>query len=425
MARKTERQFDRDSLELLETSWASDGADESATTSTGEKLSLNGSPIVLAAVGLSLMALLFAVLRDSGVEPAAIDGGEIGNNDAEFSLAEPRVTTPPPSTLPDGELLLGEPTGLWLFYGGDDPLQRLDLDNGEFVTYGIRANPVFATGSSLVISQTGLETLSSWVGLADPGEQPHIWKTGPVARAATEGDLWIYERPTPERAEPRWTRFAAAEHRMVERREVISTVPADDGVGRSRALVPGPDLISDDGQTYEYVNGRYELRGPGSILAYDDGHALTVQCPDEKCYVQWMARASWEPFGFPTPYDPPADVELLAGASWLYLVSDDIRPSNLVDGAGPQTPTEKHRHEGLGGDGRTIELLPTAVFGSYYFGEGTAVNISPDGRWLAWEKESGSVGIRNLKTDDVYEIDSFDRSRNGSLLFVDKGRVNR
>ncbi len=396
--------LDESSVQLLDPSDDDQAPVDVVTNPTSQKAWPRALAVgVVGALSLVVWQSSDGLITEPPAEPAT-----------PVSLAPPRVTTVPPSTLPNGELLVGEQTDLWLFYGGEDPLQRLDLDTGEFVTFGIRVNPVVATGSSLVVSTAQPDDLISWVQLENPGEQPQVWKAGRIAQAADDGDVWIYEDVGPD-GTPLWTRFSTDEHEIAERRSPLIPLDSADGVGRARALISGPDLVGDGESIFEYVDDNYERLGPGSVLYYDKGHALTLQCPDETCFVQWVARATWEPFAFPTPYDPPADVELLAQASWIYLVSES-EPRDDVSGAvqpGSETSLS----------GRTIELLPTFVFGSYYFNEGTAVNISADGRWMAWETQDGSVELRNLTTDKSYDLPYFDRAGTGSLLFVEKGRL--
>lgn len=321
-------------------------------------------------------------------------------------VADPGIVSR--TTMSPGDYLLGEPTGLWLFYGGDDPLQRIDLDNGELVDFGIEAYPVLATSDDVVLYQ-GDSKVSGWVSSAQPGEQALNWKPGLVAPGPAEGLLWILddsqdmEHPSGEPVgSGRWVLFDTATNRVVERRPgdrheqsrapaAISAVP----VGRFEVLSPGPDYSSRPDGVYRYGDDEYRRVGDGRVLAYDGTSVLIEDCAAGPCSHSWIDRADGEPIGDPVPSRPVVSAELLAGGRWLHIVDRDGQS----------------------------QLLDRETGGRFDFDRLASPTVSPDGRWLAWvfgQEDETMVFITDLVSDETFSYRGLSKRGAGDLLFVER-----
>ena len=307
-----------------------------------------------------------------------------------------------------GDYLLGEPVGLWLFYGGDDPLQRIDLDTGERVDFGIEAYPVLATSDDVVLYQ-GESKVSGWVSSAQPAEQALNWKPGPVAPGPARGLLWILddsrdmEHPSGEPVgSGRWELFDTATNRVVERRPgdryeqsrtpaATSAVP----VGRFEVLSPGPDYSNRPDGVYSYGDDGYGRVGDGRVLAYDGTSMLVEDCVADPCSHSWIDRADGVPVGDPVPSRAVASAELLAGGRWLHAVD---------------------------GGGRS-QLIDRETGGRFDFDRLASPTVSPDGRWLAWVVGQGNettVFITDLVSDETFSYRGLSKRGAGDLLFVER-----
>ncbi len=312
------------------------------------------------------------------------------------------------TSMAPGEFLLGEPTGLWLFYGGTDPLQRIDLDTGELVDFGIQAYPVLATGGDVVLYQ-GEAKVSGWVSTAEPGEQALIWKTGPVAPAADDGMVWILDRSRDMEhpsGEPvgsgRWELFDIAANRVVARRpgdryeqSGSAAAASKPPVGRFEVLSPGPEYSSRPDGVYRYGDDGYRRVGDGRVLTYDDASVLMEDCAGGRCDYSWVGRVGGEPVGDPVANGSVVSAELLAGGRWL----------QTIDGAGQAQLLDRES-----GDRLDFDRLASPT-------------VSPDGRWLAWvvgRRGEATVFVTDLASEETVAYRGLATRGSGDLLFVER-----
>ncbi len=384
--------------------------------------------IVLVAV-LSVVIALLAVIggssdpSDTAGQDEASSGtgpaGLVGTTGAPETGAATTATTISPNAAPEttvvpttmvpGRFLVGEPTGLWLFFGGVDPLQRLDLDTGEVTRYGLQADPVLATGPDLVLYQREVGIVG-WVLATDPGEQALTWKRGPVAVGDEPSHLWILDRetdmehPSGEPVGPgRWELFDTDANRVLERRPgdldpavEAELAPRQQVGGGAEMIRPGPALSSRTDGVYAYDESGYRRLGPGRVYAYDDRAALVGTCPPVgaagDCDLRWIDRASGEPVEQPLPTGRIRYARVLAGGDWLHTIDDELSSELLQRSTGRR------------------------IVGDWV----SQPAISPDGRWLALLSD-GSVTVTDLSSDRrVLVFDGFDQSGGGSLLFVER-----
>jgi hypothetical protein len=367
----------------------------------------------------ALVGLLFALARSDGtgenLEAEGADGSAPAEVEVRYVDDAPATTgksralipapTPPPSTLPVGQYLLGKPTGLWLFYGGQDPLQRLDLDSGEHIEVGARAIPVAVNGEDVVLYQPA-SGVFGWVLIEDPGEQSLAWRRGPVAPGPEPGQLWILD-PQRDLAHPagvavgagRWDLIDLATVRLLEQRpgDLYPEVEAQYSQRSARgldiwAMRPPPDLSNRSSGVHRYEPDGYRRLQAGWVLTSSPTVALIQSCADGgDCGLSWLDPADGRAIDLPVPDGDLSAAELVAGGNWLRHVDTEGRVGFLNLGTG-----EKLSPPGVG------------------------ARLSPDARWMATVGPDRvsvfdvSVGL----VEPVMEIELFDQMDGGELLFV-------
>jgi hypothetical protein len=423
---------DRLDVELEESSrpWSQTGEETSEVTGqVTSGLNVGGLVAVVAIVAAVIGSL--TLLSNQGDEsvsesaspttlPATSTPNATGNGgDAASTVPieepEPRIVFTPPTTLVPGQLLLGEPTRLWLFYGGADPLQRLNLDNGEFIEYGLQAHPVAATGEDLVVHQAQ-SGVSGWVLAANPAEQALNWKRGPVALAPEPGQAWLLDA-TGAREHPsgeavgggRWQLFDLADNRLIEQRPgdlyaqveqqlaAFSDAAADNPFDRHRPV--GPDYSNRPDGLYRYGDDGYRKVSDGWAIAVDGPTILVRTCGDfttAPCPLAWLDGETGEQLVKRVPEGDVTSVALPRSGA-VMLVADRSGVSSLVDV-----------------ESGAVELLDRYQ----------QVALSPDGRWLA------GLTADELIIEDLMEVQAPFRYRDlkragndaggGTLLFVEQ-----
>jgi hypothetical protein len=354
--------------------------------------------------------------RSGGVDPPAsgfsLDAGSVPES------PEPRASiavTPaaPPSTIADGRPVLDLPTGLALFYGGEAPLQRVDLDTGRLAVFGIRAHPVLVTGSTLVLRQPDAD-LVGWVPLADPGQQAKVWKRGRVTGGSEPGQLWVLDPAVDERhpagaatGSGRWELFDLTEDRVVRRLpgdlhdEVEVAADAEPPVGGVfDALGPPPLLSTRPDGVHRHGEDGYRRLAAGRALVDDAGVGLVASgsCSSgDSCDLVWIDVATGGVVDRPLPGGRPRVAAVVGGGRWLHTVDWDGRSELLELGTG-----------------RRIEHTWAT----------DRPTISPDGRWLA-EWFGTTVVISDLDGGGPPRtagwVDGFERDGPGSLVFAPSG----
>lgn len=361
------------------------------------------SGILGVGVLLAVAVLAWALTRPSadegpGPDEAVIEQG-VGDTPATTLIVPTSrpVATSPTTQLP-GQQVLGEPTGLWLFFGGDANLQRLDLDTGYVDVFGLRAHPLLVVGAELVIGHNNTGSVG-WVSLIDPGEQPNGWKEARISRGVLAGHLWTYEESV-------WTRFDLADNTVLEQFAANAPVPLAAGTeGRSATLIPGPRLISTPNGIFEATDaGEHVKVATGRLLTFDDERALVEQCVDTltQCEMVWLKRGSWERLDLPVPETGAQFAEILGGGRYLHTVdSTGIRHQVL--------PLEVAQGQDAGAAFR----LDT---------DAGSLTISNDGRWMAiGPNPDGVVDLVDLSTGDVVvSYPGFRAASGGSLLLADQ-----
>lgn len=420
-------------VELLGTSTVSVDPDHTtpATPDDGASSSRPATLVVLA--GLAVVAALLVLLARPGQTGDGSDGP------ADGAASPPATSTPPttrsartPATVPTTALpalaapVAGEPSGMTLFLGGDQPLTAIDLDSGEVSRYGLTAHPVLATGGDLVLYQEEVGIVG-WVPIEDPGRQALSWKRGRVAAGSGPGLLWILD---PEVDEPhpagvdvgfgRWELFETATNRRVFRMpgdlypDIERFIEAPPTVGGPfEALRPGPWFSTRRDGVYRAIEDGYTLVTTGRVLTNDEDAVLVEQCTIEgTCTVAWFAVETGEPVDRALPRVRPRVARLVGGGAWLHSV-------------------------GWAGTSELLELA-TGRRVEHDWAEARPT-LSPDGRWLAhWAGPSLGSGsgsgagytlvISDLAADGaprpVAEIDTIERGRSPGLLFVQTAPVS-
>ena len=382
-----------------------------ATAETTGDVATGRSYLGLVAVAVGVVSILVLLMVLSGSDagsdaalPATSTTPEstITIPPATTTATAPTTVTAPPTTLVPGVFLLGEPTGLWLFYGGADPLQRLDLDSGERIEYGLQALPIAATGDDLVLHQEE-SGVSGWVLAADPGEQALNWKRGPVAPADEPGLLWVLD-PSTSMDHPagvtvgfgRWQLFDLAANRVLDRRpgdlydEIEANVDADGARFRS----VGPDYSNRPDGVYRYNEDGYRRIAEGRAVAVDGSKVLVTTCAAgsgvaEACAASWIDGQTGAVLDDPVP-DGNIGAATLSNGRLL------LSPDN----AGAATLFELDS-----GETSSLEDLDQPV-------------VSPDGRWLAGFAEDTLIIRDLLGRQQPMTYGEFSREGGGNLLFV-------
>lgn len=368
---------------------------------------------------LVVALLLFALGRADTGAPDEADAAPATTPDqtlvgADADEAGLTTTAPPGSTTTTEAIqvpapVLGQPSGLSLLYGGDGPLQSLDLDTGSLTTYGLDAHPVLVTGGELVLYQEDAGIVG-WVPLDDPGQQALTWKRGQVAPGSGPGLLWVLDpeadEPHPEGIEVgsgRWELFDVARNRITVRLpadlhpEIEGLLDGEPLGGSADVLRPGPFVSSRPDGVYLAIEDGFERVADGRLLTHDRETALVGRCgADEACELGWIDVGSGERIDRPVPNVRPRVANLVAGGAWVHSIDFD-GTSELLE---------------LDSGRRIVHHWPT-----------DRPTISPDGRWLA-EWFGTTVVISDLGGGvprTVNFVDVFEREGPGSLLLVATG----
>ncbi len=382
-----------------------------ATVGSRRGLAATAAGLVLALA--AVFGLLFGIDRAAPEpEPQALPNPQPSGLVITTTVPPSRVITvaptAAPTTLAPGDFLLGAETGLWLFFGGDATLQRLDLDNGELVDYGTRAAPVGVTGGDLVLFLRGAE-LVGWIPVGSPGQQPQVWKPGSVAFDETPGQLWVLDPdedsvdpnednvdPDEDIADPSgsadgygsWELIDTASALSIEQRpgnlyqELEALRPtADDLPASVAALRPGPAVAARPDALLALTDGRYEpiLGGPLELLAYDRDRVLVRTCTEQSCAVTWQSRSLDAPAASLPRQRPGPDVVwtgFVAGGQWLVAYYP-------------------------GGDAELIEIEGT---GRARFPAGANPTMSDDGQWIAFQTDGQYVILDTVSGDEVHRF---------------------
>ena len=380
-------------------------------------------------------------LGDGELVEDLVDGGQPGDTRGGASTGAQAVapTTSIPGAMPADRVdtspssvvapapMLGQRSGLSLFYGGDGPLQVVDLDTGTLTRYGLVAHPVLTTGADLVLYQEETGVVG-WVPLDNPGQQALTWKRGLVAAGTGPGLLWILDpeyvgsTPVPggdpdEDADDgadgggpadagvgsgRWELFETPGNRLVVRipadlhAEVEEVEAAQQPLGGAiQAVRPGPFFSTRPDGVYLAIEGGFQRVASGRLVAHDWATALVGDCPpDGGCDLSWIDAETGERVDRPVPQVRPRVANLVAGGTWLHSV-DWEGTSELLELA----------------TGRRIEHVWAT----------DRPTLSPDGRWLA-EWFGTTVVLSDLDGDGpprtVSWIEAFDGDGPGSLLFA-------
>ena len=353
----------------------------------------------LAVVGLAVLGLFATALTRTSPEPAPED--EVEPVDQPVTTAEvdrgpdtlPTTTGPQPEI----ELLPVEGSiGLWLFVGGDGPLQRIDLDDGSVTTFGLRAHPILASSTQLMLAIDSSSAVG-WVGLDDPGQQGDGWGQADVAYGSTPDTVWVRRHKTGDE----WLNFDLETNLIAARRPVIENPRRlTDLEGRGKVIVPGPELVATANGIFLTTEESSERIGSGRLLTFDPGRALIQVCVEtlESCSVEWRSADGWELLDLPLP--ATSDVlyaEILGGGTWLLSVD---RPTGVIE----LLP--------LSGGQATV-TLPAAD---------SLPSISSDGRWMARvDPDTGTIRVSNLETERlVTTIGGSSIEPGSSVLLVDK-----
>lgn len=351
-------------------------------------------------------------LAGRSVDSATVDGGAGDAADTPPpSVTITRAPSSSSSVVVDAPVL-GQRSGLSLFYGGEGPLQSLDLDTGALTRYGLDAHPVLVTGRELVLYRENAGIVG-WVPLDDPGQQVMTWKRGQVAPGSGPGLLWVLDpetdEPHPEGlevGEGRWELFDVVRNRITIRfpadlhPEIEERVAGDEPIGGLLdAIRPGPFFSTRTDGVYLSIDGGFQRLATGRLLAHDRDTVLVGRCPPDlagvtPCELTWFDVETGAELDRPVPEVRPRVVNFVAGGNWLHTVAWD-GTSELLE---------------LASGRRIVHTWAT-----------DRPTLSPDGRWLA-EWFGTTVVISDLEGDgpprNVGSVQAFEREGPGSLLFV-------
>lgn len=390
-------------LELINAAPIDSAGPQDERTETPSVGVRNLGPMTLLAAAVVIGGLwLLARSSDSGDQALPAPGGE--------ARALPSTTEPPAddevaaagtSTVVD-QFMLGQPTGYHLFYGGDDPLQRLDLDTGRLDVFDLEATPVLVVGETLVVHQAS-SGLVGWMSVDELGQQVQTWRRGSVARGP-DGLLWVLDPDAePDLGEAdvageaegagQWELIDTDLDRVLERRPAglidwtDATPPAE--IAWSR---PSPEL-----RARAAVDGL--LLTHGTVIDSSATHdvALIARCSAPGvCEATWIDALSGAEVDLPQPAADPAPqwASIIGGGRWVITIDRELGVELLELGSG-----------------RRIERSLSA-----------RATVSPDGRWLA-EWFGNTVVISDLDPERavpvVATLTAFDRQSGGGLLFVE------
>gem|GEM_PF-3779159 len=354
----------------------------------------------IAAIGLVVMFVLVRQDEQDRAERDAAAAQPTPSPTAAIAPAEPRdiiaaaaddesPETDDPAVEDLEGPLLGETSGWWLFYGGNDQLQRLDLDTGEVDNFGLRAAPVaFGAGELILVTDQGS---AGRVSLEDPGEQPQGWLLSRIARIDEPGFLWLYTVD-----DATWTKQDLRTDMIVERRFAPQQVFPDFRSDFAQLGVPGPDLVTTTSGIYRYEGDQYVRELFGTVLEVDEDRALVDSCDSELtgCSAEWLHINDWSPTGDRRPGERIESAALVGADRWLHVIFKN-------------------------GD---TQLQSTSSEVTYTMDDATvAIAVSPDGGWLAALQRDGGVILSNLDDGEANPaIYPFVHNAGGALLVVEQ-----
>ena len=409
----TDSSQSNDGFELLGTTGGSE------TGSVDVQRSGRNRSRVFVVVALALGGLvLFTLLRSPELDPDDPENAELrsdnegsgGNGieddeldkwttttEGDQAVATRRSTT---STVPlladvsyigDGQPLLGEETGLYLFIGGESSkLRRIDLDTGEVVEYLDRVFPSFASDGYLV--GTNPDSGRAKVMLIDdPTVDTGVFLNSgyfyPGSSAALPGpepgQLWVIGDDFPS---PSWRLTRLSDGEVLQ--EIELATQNFYGPTLAGPMVAG----SPSGGIFDLRDGTYVRVADGTPLAISTRFVLAEDCSSPiDCELRWLSRETWQEVDRALPELRPQWAQLSADGRVLMFYTD--RGTELFD-------VERGRTvEGVGGDP-----------------ENTAV--SPDGRYVF--TNTGILRIHDLDSDEVFTLDGLTMRDWSSGLFVEK-----
>ncbi len=379
-------------LELLDASDPVVSTEERVATADGTRL----RTALLAGAGLVALVGVVASLTRPAAEPGQEEA--IEQTTTSTVDVDDGPTTLPPTTAPPTEMTplpAGVTTGVWLFTGGEGPLQRIDLDTGTVETYGLRARPILAAGGELLVAIESSSAIG-WVGLGDPGQQGNGWAVSDVAYGTTPGTVWL-RRHSPG---DEWLNFDLESNVILARRPVTASPQRVTSLeGRGALMVPGPELLATPSGVFRTTEEGSQRIGSGRLLAFDQSRALVEQCPQslETCTVEWRTSDSWQLIDLPRPSSTDVHyAEIMGGGTWLLAVDQSTGMIELLP---------------LAGDRDGFDFPPSA----------TLPSVSNDGRWMAHlDPETSTIEVYDLDAErllSTIEGSTFDQN---SVLLVDK-----
>ena len=409
----TDSSQSNDGFELLGTTGGSE------TGSVDVQRSGRNRSRVFVVVALALGGLvLFTLLRSPELDPDDPENAELrsdnegsGGNGIEDDELDKWTTTTEgdesgttrrstTSTVPlvadvsyigDGQPLLGEESGLYLFIGGEsNKLRRVDLDTGEVVEYQEMLIPSFASDGYLVAGDpasgrsrvllvedptvdTGVDVAS---GFYFPGSNAALQGSEP-------GQYWVIGDDFPN---PSWRLIRLSDGEVLDEIELAS----QNFYGPTLA---GPTVAgSPSGGVFELQEEGYVRVADGSPVAISTNFVLVERCTDPiNCELEWLSRQTWEGVNRALPVSRP---------QWAQLSADGRVLMYYTDGGTEIFDVEREKLVlGLGGD------IETAA-------------VSPNGRYIF--TSSGSVQIYDLDAEQFFRLEGISMRSWGGGLFVEK-----
>lgn len=231
--------------------------------------------------------------------------------------ARPAVTpSPNPTTAAvaaEVERWVGPGPPLWLFYGGEDRLQRLDVATGEHAVVGMRARPLLVTGPELVLGTVDWP-LVGWASLEDPSEMPDGWRDGVVAPSSAPGEVWFHLDDS--RSWLQADLVAKRDGTTVEipRGVDVASQPSyADGM-----VVHGIDLVDAAGHVYERDRDGWRRVRPGALIGFTENTAAIETCATlRSCEMTWYDRTDWSEL-----VGPPSMAASIAGGEIASVIAE-------------------------------------------------------------------------------------------------------
>lgn len=295
--------------------------------------------------------------------------------------------------------LLGSPSGLEMWVGGDSPVTRIDLDTGNALTLDYRAFPLLHTGVHLVLFDPARDVFIV-IDRTDPTAAPtrlsvdDSFVVDTVAPGPAPSTLWLADRTVADRVAWRLlsldtltpVRSASSESIITSRlpyRIEVAIPPVIDARGEELFVLRALD--------YEYwLDGR--------LVVHDGERALVETCESVgSCRSAWYAIFSGEELPDPVPSDLLELHELLG--PWIHTKTRTGSETLLINST-------------TGAIVETQQRLRARRF-----------DISPDGRWAAFTGTQ-RLWMLDLSSGETIELPSVsNRVGSGtSVVLVDRPR---